>query len=282
MNIVGRAVHGADGQVVEFVGAVRDVTEQRLAEDALHEARAELAHVARANTVGALTASIAHEVNQPLSGIVTNANTCLRLLAEDPPNVAHARETAQRTIRDANRAAEVIARLRALFRKRRIVTEPLDLNEVVNEVIALTRSEVRRGGVVLREELATALPHVFGDRVQLQQVLLNLILNALEATSTVTDRPRELCIRTHARDEHVEIGVQDNGVGLHGRDPEKIFEPFVTSKEGGMGMGLSISRSIVERHGGRIWAASRSEHGAELVFVLPASTAAPAPRDRAT
>ncbi len=239
-------------------------------EDALSAARSELARVARITTFGALTASIAHEVNQPLSGIITNASTCLRMLSDDAPDLEGARETARRTIRDGNRAAEVIARLRALFQKEGAAAGSVDLNEAAREVLALSWSELQRDRVAVQEDLAADLPPVTGDRVQLQQVILNLLLNALEAMSGVDDRPRRLMIST-GRDggDHVRLTVQDSGTGFDPRDLDRLFEAFYTTKAGGMGMGLSISRSIIESHEGRLWAAPNEGPGAAFSFSIP-------------
>ena len=254
----------------QFKHIARIAIERRLSEEALSKVRSELAHVARAQSLGVLTASIAHEVNQPLSGIITNANTCLRMLAADPPNVDGARETARRTIRDGNRAADVVTRLRALFGRKDATTEPVDLNEAAREVIALSWSELQRSRVILRPELADILPPVTGDRVQLQQVILNLLLNATEAMSSVNDRPRQLVIRTE-RDEgdRVRLTVQDAGVGLDPQGADKLFEAFYSTKSGGMGIGLSVSRSIIESHHGRLWAAPNDGPGATFAFSIP-------------
>jgi C4-dicarboxylate-specific signal transduction histidine kinase len=238
-------------------------------EAALDEVRSELARVARMTTFGALTASIAHEVNQPLAGIVTNASTSLRMLAEDPPNVEGARETARRTIRDANRAAEVIARLRALFAQGAASPGLLELNEATHEVIALSAQELQRERITVRCELAPELPAVPGDRVQLQQVVLNLLLNAKEALLDVVERPREITIRTRRDAEGVLLAVTDSGVGLDGQDPERLFDAFYTTKSQGMGIGLSVSRSIIESHHGRLWAARNEGPGATFAFFLP-------------
>src|SRR5580692_8273467 len=230
MHAVAHATRDQDGQL-EFIASVQDVTARRLAEEARDKARSELAHVARVMTLGTLTASIAHELNQPLSGILTNASTCMRMLAADPPNVDGARETARRTIRDGIRASEVVTRLRALFSKKSATTEPVDLNEAAREVIALSWSELQRSRVILRPELADILPPVTGDRVQLQQVILNLLLNAAEAMSSVNDRARQLVIRTE-RDEgdRVRLTVQDAGVGLDPQAADKLFEAFYSTK----------------------------------------------------
>jgi PAS domain S-box-containing protein len=212
LHIVAHGTRDQDGHL-EFIGAVQDVTKRRLSEEALGEVRSELAHVARVASLGALTASIAHEVNQPLSGIITNASTCLRMLAADSPNVEGARETARRTIRDGNRASDVITRLRRLFSKKDPTNEPVDLNEATHEVTTLLRSELQRSRVILREELGDEIPPVTGDRVQLQQVILNLLRNASEAMSSIDDRPRQLVIRTEREeDDRVRLSVQDAGV----------------------------------------------------------------------
>jgi PAS domain S-box-containing protein len=269
LHVVARASHDADGQR-EYMAAVQDVTQRRLAEDALAKARSELARVARVSSLGALTASIAHEVNQPLSGIITNASTCLRMLAADPPNVDGARETARRTIRDGNRASDVITRLRALFGKKDATIEPVDLNEATREVIALSLGELQRSGAILRPEFADHLPPVTGDRIQLQQVILNLLLNASDAMSEVEDRPRHLVIGTGLDErDHVRLSVQDVGVGFEPQSAEKLFEAFYTTKRDGMGIGLSISRSIIESHHGRLWAESNEGPGATFSFAIP-------------
>jgi signal transduction histidine kinase len=221
-----------------------------------------------------LTASIAHEVNQPLSGIVTNASTCLRMLAADPPNVDGARETARRTIRDGNRASEVITRLRTLFSKRDSTAESVDLNEATSEVIALSMSDLQRARITLRQELADELPPVTGDRVQIQQVILNLMLNACDAMSSVDDRPRELVIATQADGENrVRLKVRDTGVGLQPDGADKLFEAFYTTKNNGMGIGLFVSRSIIESHHGRLWASPNDGPGATFSFSIPSGFA---------
>ena len=247
-----------------------DITPRKLSEEALAKARSELAKVARITSLGVLTASIAHEVNQPLSGIITNASTCLRMLSADPPNVDGARETVRRTIRDGNRASDVITRLRTLYSKKEPSPESMDLNEATREVTALWLSELQRTGVVLRYELADDLPAVVGDRIQLQQVILNLLRNAADAMGTTDDHPRELLIRTE-RDEgnQVRLSVRDSGVGLAPQAADKLFEAFYTTKTDGMGIGLSISRSIIEAHQGRLWATPNDGPGATFSFVIP-------------
>jgi PAS domain S-box-containing protein len=258
------------GRILKWHGTVVDMHDWKQAQEELRNTQAELAHMTRVMTMGELTASIAHEVNQPLSGIITNASTCLRMLAADPPNVEGARETAQRTIRDSHRASDVITRLRALFSKKDTAIESVDLNEATQEVIALSLSELQRNRVILRPELADDLPLVAGDRVQLQQVILNLVRNASDAMSGVDDRPRRLVIRTE-RDEgdHVRLSVQDVGAGFGPQRPDKLFEPFYTTKNGGMGIGLSVSRSIVESHHGRLWATPNDGPGATFSFSIP-------------
>src|SRR6185503_7834048 len=248
LHAVAHAIRDQHGQL-EYIAVVQDVTARRLSEQALDKARSELAHVARAMSLGALTASIAHEVNQPLSGIITNASTCLRMLDADPPNVDGARETARRAIRDGTRASDVIARLRALFSRKEFTPEPLDLNEATREVIALSLSDLQRHRVVLQSELADDLPMITGDRVQLQQVVLNLMRNASDAMVSVDNRPRHLLIRTERQQaDRVRVTVRDTGVGLDRHGLDKLFDAFYTTKSGGMGIGLSVNRSIVERH----------------------------------
>ena len=275
LRVVGRPSRDESGGF-EFLGAVTDITERKRAEEELHqkeaslrEAQTELAHVSRVTTLGELAASIAHEVNQPLAGIATNAGAGLRWLAAELPNLDEAREAIRRIIRDVNRAGDVVSRMRALFKKACTAMEWLDINEAIEEVVILTQSEVRRTKVALRTELAADLPSVMGDRVQLQQVVVNLILNAIEAMSTVEDRERSLVIRTQRGvGDEVRVEVQDSGIGLDPKNAERIFDAFHTTKPDGLGMGLSISRSIVERHGGRLWAVSNDSPGATFRFTL--------------
>ena len=268
--------HGSRNQAgeLELIGAVQDVTERRRSEDALSKARSELTHVARVTSLGALTASIAHEVNQPLSGIITNASTCLLMLAADPPNVEGAIETARRTIRDAHRASDVITRLRALFVKKDAAIEAVDLNEATREVIALSSCDLQRSRVALRSELADDLPPVAGDRVQLQQVILNLLRNASDAMRSVEDRPRRLVIRTQrGEDDCVWLTVRDAGAGFEPQTLDRLFDAFYTTKSDGMGIGLSVSRSIIEQHRGRLWAAPNDDGpGATFSFSIPSAS----------
>jgi C4-dicarboxylate-specific signal transduction histidine kinase len=254
----------------EYIGAVQDVTQRRLSEGALAKVRSELAYVSRATSLGVLTASIAHEVNQPLAGIITNASTCLRMLGSDPPDVDGARETARRTIRDGNRASDVMTRLRALFSKKEFSLESLDVNDATREVIALSLSDLQRHRVVLQSDLADDLPIITGDRIQLQQVILNLLRNASDAMVDVHERPRLLLIKTEREDgNRVRLSVRDAGVGLSPQSLDSLFDAFYTTKSGGMGIGLFVSRSIVERHQGRLWAEPNDGPGATFSFSLP-------------
>jgi signal transduction histidine kinase len=266
-----------DGAEPEFLGASTDISDWKLAEEKLRhseahlaELRSELAQASRASTLGTLTASIAHEVSQPLSGIVTNASACLRMLANEPPNIEGARETARRAIRDGNRAAEVISHVRALFSSKSPAAEPVDINDATRKVIALSRGELQRGRATVRLELTEDLPIVMGDRVQLQQVIINLLRNAVDAMSGVDDRPREIIVST-ARDvdDHVRLSVRDSGVGFEPGGVEKVFDVFYTTKEDGMGIGLSVSRSIIESHQGRLWAVPNDGPGITFSFSLP-------------
>jgi C4-dicarboxylate-specific signal transduction histidine kinase len=219
--------------------------------------------------MGEMAASIAHELNQPLAGMVTNANASLRWLAGASPNLAEAREAIGRVVRDGTRAAGVVARLRALFKKADPAKEAVDINEAIEEVVILTQSEVRRNKVLLRMDLAANLPPVTGDRVQIQQVALNLILNAIEAMSTVDDRERELIVGTQpGEDDQIRVVIQDSGIGFDPLKAERIFDAFHTTKPGGLGLGLAISRSIVNWHGGRLWAVSNNGPGATFQFTL--------------
>ena len=247
-----------------------EIADRKAAEQALFQTQLELARAVRVITTGELAASIAHELNQPLTGVVTNGNACLRWLATQPPNLDEARAAVRRIIRDGNRASSVLARVRALMKKGEPVKESLDINSLIQEILALTEGEVRRNEVSLQTELAAGLPPVAGDRVQLQQVLLNLIMNAIEAMSAVKDRARVLCIRTDRQDpDDVLVAVQDSGIGLDPAQLERIFDAFHTTKQEGMGMGLSISRSIIEAHGGRLWAVLNEGPGVTLRFSLP-------------
>jgi PAS domain S-box-containing protein len=269
VRAVAHVVEHVDGRPI-FTGTVQDVTASTLAEKALERARSELAYMARATALSALTASIAHEVNQPLAGIITNASTCLRMLATDPPNAEGARATAQRTIRDANRASEVIKRLRALFARKPAENEPLDLNEAAQEILILSTRELQTARAVVETDFAKDLPPVVGDRVQLQQVILNLVLNAAQAMQTVDDWPRELRISTAPDDAGgVLLSVRDSGIGVAPAVLEQLFNAFYTTKPDGMGVGLSVSRSIIEAHGGRLSAKANDGPGLTFSFSIP-------------
>jgi PAS domain S-box-containing protein len=267
LHVTAHATRDREGHL-EYIGAAQDVTQRRFAEQALVKARSELANVGRLASLGELTAAIAHEVNQPLSGIATNTDTCLGMLSDDPPDIEGARETIRRTIRDSNRASDVIARLRALFSKKEINAEPMDLNEAVHEVISLSLNELQRNRIILRSEFGD-LPSVEGDRIQLQQVILNLLRNASEALSAIEDRPRHLLVRTELDGEYVRFMLRDSGVGFSPEASDRLFNSFYSTKEKGMGIGLSVCRSIVEAHQGRIWAAMNEGPGSTFAFSLP-------------
>jgi signal transduction histidine kinase len=247
-----------------------DVTAEKRSQEALHQAQAELAHVTRVTTLGELTASIAHEVNQPLAAIITNGEASLRWLSNESPNLEEARGAVERMIRDGNRAGEVIQRLRALTQKTDPQNAPLDINDVINDVVGLVQREVLSHRVRLTLELGAVLNPILGDRVQLQQVIINLIVNSIEAMAAVTERRRELTLtaREHDRD-YVLVAVQDSGVGIDPEQLDRVFNPFFTTKSDGMGMGLSICRSIIEAHGGELWASSNDGPGVTFQFTVP-------------
>ena len=266
VHIVGHPVFDESGKFVEFVGAVMDVTERRRAE----EERQALAHANRITTMGQLTASIAHEVNQPIAAVVTYAQAALRWLDVQPPDPQEVRLALGRIVEDGRRAGDVIGRIRALIVKAPPRQGRPDINNTILEVIALTRTEIHRNGVSLRTRLAPDLPLIQGDRVQLQQVMLNLILNAIEALSGISGGSRELLISSEDGGlSGVRVAVQDSGPGLIPESFEHLFDAFYTTKPGGMGMGLSICRSIIEAHGGRIWATANIPRGAAFQFALP-------------
>jgi PAS domain S-box-containing protein len=264
------------GHVLKWFGTNTDIEDLKRSEAELRKTQSELAHITRVTTLGELAASIAHEVNQPIAGVVINGNACLRWLArvqEESVCLTEARETLQRIIRDGNRAGEIIARIRALFKKTESAKEPLDLNETIREVLVLTRSEMDKQRVALRLELSSDLPNVLGDRVQLQQVTLNLILNALEAMAMVEDRERNLVITTQSCEgREVQVTVTDSGIGITPEKIEDIFTAFHTTKPSGLGMGLSISRSIVANHSGRLWVTAHDGPGASFHFTLLAAS----------
>ena len=242
----------------------------RSSETRLQEAQAELAHVTRVMTLGEMTASIAHEINQPLAAVVNNAAACLRWLAAPVPNLQEARHSLSVIVADGHRAAEIISRIRALVKKSPARKDWLDINEAILEVIALARSEVQRNSVVLQTHLSDGLPPVLGDRIQLQQVILNLVMNGIEAMSAVVDRSRDLLVCSCKYDSaKVLVEVKDSGVGLQPENLDQLFKTFFTTKAKGMGMGLAISRSIIEAHGGRLWATPNDDPGATFQFTLP-------------
>src|SRR5438105_10253310 len=260
-----------DGSFAGYIGSCIDVTEQRRSDEQLRQAQEDLDRVTRVVAMGELVAAIAHEVNQPLAAIVTNGNFCLRLLASVTPNFDKLREAISEIVNDGTRASTVISRIRALLQKGAPERVAVDINEIIQEVAVLLRSALTRNRVSLRTYLASDLPCVLGDRVQLQQVLINLVMNGIEAMRSVTQRPRHLHIKSARKDNEVLVQVQDSGEGLDRQQAEHIFEPFFTTKPQGIGMGLSISRSIVESHGGRLWAESDSK-GAVFQFTLPVSS----------
>jgi PAS domain S-box-containing protein len=268
----GHPVRNVSGDLLEYVGTSIDVTERKRADEErerLRQVEADLAHVNRVTTMGELTASLAHEVNQPLAAAVTNANTCLRWLAGDTPNIEEARAAAMRIVKDGNRAAEIISRIRQLFKKGTSQRELVDVNEIIQEMIVLLRGETTRYNIFVATDLAADLPQVMADRVQLQQVLMNLMINGIEAMRD-TDGKRELAIRSRrTQNEEVVLSVSDSGVGLPSQHTEQIFNAFFTTKPHGTGMGLRISRSIIESHDGRLWAADNSPRGTSFYFTLP-------------
>jgi len=265
---VGHPVLDASGNLVQFVGSSTDITERRSAEAALRQMQADLARISRITTMGELTASLAHEVNQPIAAAITDANTCLRWLNRDHPDLEEAREASSRMVKDATRAAEIISRTRQLFKKVNPQRESVDMHELIREMVGLMSSEAARYSISAWAELAAELPEVMGDRVQLQQVLMNLVLNSIEAMKD-TDGPRELIIRSRQTEGgQLMASISDTGVGLPPQ-ADKIFDAFVTTKPQGTGMGLRISRSIIESHGGRLWAADNSPRGATFHLTLP-------------
>jgi signal transduction histidine kinase len=276
VQVVGHASINDELGNFEFVGAVTDITERRRAEEErerLRQVQADLAHVTRMTTMGELTASLAHEIKQPISAAVTDAKTCLRWLGRDVPDVPEAREAASRLVKDVTRAADIIGRVSLLFKKGALQRELVDVNELIREMIILLRSEANRYSISIRTELAEDLPKVMADRVQLQQVFMNLMLNGIDAMKETTGGV-ELTIKSEAGDGQLLISVSDTGVGLPPEQVELIFKAFFTTKDNGTGMGLPISRSIIESHGGRLWAAGTSGRGATFQFTLPATLAA--------
>ena len=274
VQVVAHVVRDESGGI-EFVGALTDITERKQAEEALRQAQADLAHVSRVTTMGELTASLAHEVNQPITAAVTDANACLRWLTRAAPDVEEARAAASRIVKDAMRAADIVSRIRLLFQKSTPPRELVDLNDVIREMVVLLRSEATRYSISIRTELAPDPPLVMGDRVQLQQVMMNLMMNGTDAMKDV-DGTRELAIKSQPADnEECLVSVSDTGVGLPAQQADQIFNAFFTTKPHGTGMGLSISRSIVESHGGRLWAGRNTLRGASFYFTLPSKVQAP-------
>jgi signal transduction histidine kinase/HAMP domain-containing protein len=271
VHVVAHALSDQSGKIV--LGAVMDVTERKRAEEALREAQANLARVSRVTTMGELTASLAHEIRQPIAAGVTNARTCLRWLGRDQPDVAEAREAASRIVSDVTRAADIISSISLLFKKGALQRELVDVNELIREMIVLLRSEANRYSISIRAELAEALPKIMADRVQLQQVFMNLMLNGIDAMKETTGGG-ELIIKSEQDDGQLLISVSDTGVGLPPEQAEQIFKAFFTTKDNGTGMGLPISRSIIESHGGRLWATGVPGSGATFQFTLPATVAA--------
>jgi PAS domain S-box-containing protein len=262
-------VFGESGELMEYVGTIADITEQRQAEESLGSMQAELARASRAMTLGQLMATIAHEVNQPMAALTANAGAALRWLAGDPPRIDKALQALTRIARDANRANDVIARIRALAGSNDGQRTLLNLNSIVQEVIVLVRTELRRNEVTLRAHLDENLQRVRCDRVQMQQVFLNLIVNAIEAMAAVVARPKLLTIETVADDAGVIVSVKDSGVGVEELVLERVFEPFYTTKPRGLGIGLAMTRAIVQAHGGRIWVVANETSGAMFRLQLP-------------
>jgi signal transduction histidine kinase/HAMP domain-containing protein len=271
VHVVAHTLHDKSGKFV--LGAVMDVTERRRAEEALREAQANLARVSRMTTVGELTASLAHEIRQPITAAVTNARTCLRWLGRDQPDVAEGREAASRIVKDVTRAADIITSISLLFKKGALQRQLVDVNDLIREMVVLLRSEANRYSISIRTELAEELPKVMADRIQLQQVFMNLMLNGIDAMKGTADLG-ELTIKSEIGDGQLLISVSDTGTGLPPEQADQIFRAFFTTKDNGTGMGLPISRSIIESHGGRLWAAGASGRGATFQFTLPATLAA--------
>jgi PAS domain S-box-containing protein len=271
ISISGKPVFDAENRFVGYRGVARDVTERKRAEDELRDAQAELAHVTRVTTLGELAASLAHEINQPLAAIVADADASLNWLARANPDLDMVRGALDGIAKDGNRAGEVIRRIRQLAAKTEPQKAALDVNGVIGDVIPLLRTEVQGHHISLRMDLLTGLPPVFADRIQLQQVILNLLMNAIESMASVDDRPRELVVCSRGQEgDQVVVTVQDVGVGIDPSKADQLFSAFFTTKPGGMGMGLSISRSIIEAHGGTFWATKNADHGATFHFALPA------------
>jgi hypothetical protein len=267
-QVLGEAARETEGTVTRWYGLLLDIDDRKLMEDALRTTEARLSRATQIATVGELSASIAHEINQPLAAVVASGHACVRFLSAQPPNVERAHEAAESIVRDGKEAGEVVRRIRALFKRAPVEKARLNLNEVIGEVLRLLASETAKRQVAVEADLKQDLSLVSGDRIQLQQVLLNLLLNGIEAMDSVHDRSRKLTVRSRQESpETVLVEVRDNGVGLE--SPDKVFEAFVTTKQNGMGMGLAICRSIVEAHNGRLWAVPAEGPGATFCFALP-------------
>ena len=272
-SVHGQAARDSDDRVTRWYGLFIDICDRKTAEEALRNSQTQLSRATRTATVGEFAAAIAHEINQPLAAVVTNGHACLRWLSAQPPGLAKAQEAAERIVRDGTEAGEVVRRIRALFKHAPLEKIELDLNEVIAEVLHLLSGEIAKRRVGVETELADDLPTVIGDRVQVQQLVFNLLLNGIEAMDPILDRPKKLSIRTTQENpETVLVKIQDSGVGLE--DSEKVFEAFFTTKGNGMGMGLAICRSIIDAHHGRLWAASAEGSGTTFSFTLPVETSA--------
>jgi C4-dicarboxylate-specific signal transduction histidine kinase len=264
----------AEGKVLKFVGMTTDIDDQKRTEEALRQAQGDLARINRVTTIGELAASLAHELSQPISGAITNGSVCLRKFVHDEPNLDELRVAVTRFVRDAQRAGEILARIRSKFEKGSMNREALDVSEMIRETVTLLRDEAVRYKILVRTELLADLPQIVGDRVQLQQVAMNLIVNGIEAMKDV-DGVREMVIKSQrTEDEQILVSISDTGIGFQPQVAEQIFEPFFTTKPHGTGMGLRISRSIVESHGGRLWADASSGCGVTFYLRLPSTVAA--------
>jgi C4-dicarboxylate-specific signal transduction histidine kinase len=269
---VSRALplRGFDGFILKWYGTIVDFHDRRQAEEALRNTQAELAHVNRVMTMGELAASIAHEVNQPLASIIASGDSCTAWLANEPPNLERARAAADRVIQAATQASEIVQRIRALFKKTTANTTPVNINAVIEETLSLLRHETQRHDISLFTELEPDVPSVRADRVQLQQVILNLVMNAIESAASVDRERRRLVIQSALSNSgELLVAVKDTGPGIEAQQAERLFAPFFTTKPQGIGMGLPISRSIIEAHGGRLWAERNEPYGAVFQFVLP-------------
>jgi PAS domain S-box-containing protein len=271
---ISEPLRDPEGRILRWYGLVLDIDDRKNMEEALRRTQTRLSRATQIATVGELSASIAHEINQPLAAVVASGHACLHFLSAQPPNLAKAYEAAESIVRDGKEAGEVVRRIRALFKREAVEKVMLDLNDLIGEVLRILGGETTRRRVALETDLGKDLPRVAGDRIQLQQLVLNLLLNGMEAMDPILDRPRKIFVRSK-RDspETVLVEVRDCGVGL--KDPDRVFEAFVTTKESGMGMGLAICRSIVEAHNGRLWAASGEGPGATFCFTLPLTLSTP-------